>query len=233
MKPHLEKKKILEVAVKLFSEKGYPATSIRDIAKALKISNASLYYYFKDKEHLLFSVIESVGGDLMRILDEARHESKDPLEGISRMVIQHCHLIERDGPRAKLFVEEEHNLSEKYRRVVQYQHRKIYDAYVAQLKQLQEAGIISDGPVSIIALAILGMTNWCYRWYRKEGALSIQEIGQCYSNLLIGGIMNKDNKDLPKGNIKKRKPTISHSSRKKRGPGMTGEHPYLDKGFNI
>jgi len=196
MRSNLDKEKIVEVAVTFFSEKGYSGTSIRDIAKALSVSNASLYYYFEDKEDLLFNVIKSVGGDLLQVLDEARHESTDVLDGLRRMVLRHLDLIKRDGARAKIFVEEEHNLSEKYRRVVQYQHRKIYEAYVDQLKRVKEAGILSDGPVSIIAFAILGMANWCYRWYKKDGPLSIQDIGERYSELLINGI--KKPKDLRK-----------------------------------
>lgn len=193
MTSHLDKDKIVEVAVNFFSEKGYCGTSIRDIAKALKVSNASLYYYFEDKQDLLFNVIKSVGGDLLEILNEARLESVDVLDGLRRMIIGHLHLIERDGARAKIFVEEEHNLSEKYRLIVQYQHRKIYEAYVDQLKRVKEAGILSDGSVSITAFAILGMANWCYRWYRKDGPLSIQDIGEKYSDLLVNGIRKRKN----------------------------------------
>ena len=189
LKTHLHKENILDIAVKLFSEKGYSATSIRDIARALHISNATLYYYFRDKEHLLFSVIESIAAKVLSTLIEARHESDNPLEGLRRMMFRHAQLMEEDGNRAKIFVEEEHNvISAKYRKIVQYHHRRIYDIYVEQLRELQEAGTIIDVSPTIIAFAILGTTNWCYRWYRKDRPLTIDHIAEILSEILIRGI---------------------------------------------
>ncbi|MBW1999042.1 MAG: helix-turn-helix transcriptional regulator [Deltaproteobacteria bacterium] len=57
-KGFLEKEEITEVSARLFAEKSYAGTSMRDIAKGLNVSIASVYYYFKNKEDILFNIIE-------------------------------------------------------------------------------------------------------------------------------------------------------------------------------
>lgn len=87
-KNHLEKEKIIEVAADLFGEKGFSATSIRDIAHGLNASIATLYYYFKNKEDLLYTIIETIGDDLLLALNNAKDRADDPLEKIAQYVVQ-------------------------------------------------------------------------------------------------------------------------------------------------
>jgi len=193
-KNHIEKEKIIDVAVDFFGEKGYAATSIRDISKALDVSIATLYYYFKNKEELLLTIIEAIGDDLLKTIQKAKEVSDDPLEGLRRMLEAHIRLTEKKKSRVKIYVEEQHNLSKKYKKIIYNQHRHIYDVYAAQLKALQEAGTIDAEPVSVTAFAMFGMVNWCYRWFRKDGALPIEEVSEKIIHLLFYGIVKPEDK---------------------------------------
>jgi len=186
----LEKERIIELAVDLFGEKGYTATSIRDISQALNVSIATLYYYFKNKEDLLFNIIEAIGDDLITILDKAKDEAEEPLEGLRSMLSGHINLTRKKKSRVKIYVEEQHNLSKRFRKIIYRQHRKIYDIYLDQLKELQRLGIISTEPLSVTAFAIFGMVNWCYRWYREDGGLAIEDVAQRLIDLLFYGVLD-------------------------------------------
>jgi len=186
----LEKEKIIELVVDLFGEKGYAATSIRDISQALNVSIATLYYYFKNKEDLLFTIIEAIGIDLIAILNKAKDEADEPLEGLRNMLSGHINLTQKKKSRVKIYVEEQHNLSKRFRKIIYKQHRKIYDLYVDQLKALQRLRIISSEPLSITAFAIFGMVNWCYRWYKEDGGLNIEDVAQRLIDLLFYGVLN-------------------------------------------
>ena len=189
----LEEEKIANYAIDLFAEKGYAATSIRDIANSLKVSSSLLYYYFKNKEELLFTILEAIGEELLHTIDKEKTKAGEPLEVMRDMILGHIRLVEKENKRAKLFVEQQHNLSKKYLETINRQHRNIYDLYVDQLRKLREAGIISSDSLSVTAFAIIGMIMWSYRWYRKGGGLSVEEMGnQLIETFFYGIVKNRE-----------------------------------------
>jgi AcrR family transcriptional regulator len=191
----LEEEKIARFAIDLFAEKGYAATSIRDIANSLKVSSSLLYYYFKNKEELLFTILESIGEELLHTISKEKNKAGEPLEVMRGMIMGHIRLVQKTNKRAKLFVEEQHNLSKKYLETINRQHRNIYDLYVDQLKNLQEAGIISNDSFPVTAFAIIGMIMWSYRWYKKGGSLSVEDMGnRLIETLFYGIVRNPDQK---------------------------------------
>jgi len=187
---HLEKDEISEVAARLFAEKGFVGTSMRDISNALNVSVASVYYYYKNKEDLLHSIIASIGDELLVALRKGKAESDSATEQLRRMIFYHIWMIKEKGDRVKVYVEEQHNLSKKYSKIIFKQHREIYDLYVDQLRVLKEARVISCDPLSIAAFTIVGTLNWCYRWFRKDGELTIEVVAEKITNLLFYGIIN-------------------------------------------
>ncbi|MBW1996439.1 MAG: TetR family transcriptional regulator [Deltaproteobacteria bacterium] len=187
----LEKAKIIEVAAELFGEKGYAATSIRDISQALKVSIATLYYYFKNKEDLLFTIIESIGNDLLVELKEARDRYEDQMEALREMLSCHIALTEKKRNMVKVYVVEQHNLSKKFKKIIYKQHREIYDTYIEQLRTLRDEGVITCEPLSVTAFGIFGIVNWCYRWFRKDGGLSIDEVTERIIDMVLYGIVNQ------------------------------------------
>lgn len=190
-KVHLETEEISEVAAKLFSEKGFSGTSMRDIANALNVSVASVYYYYKNKEMLLYYIIDSIGEELLRVLRMARSESDSPKEQLRRMIFYHTVLLKEKGDRVKVYVEEQHNLSKRLGKLIFKQHREIYALYADQLRELQKAKVISCDPPSIAAFAIVGTLNWCYRWFKRDGGLTIEVVAEKLTDLLFYGIIDE------------------------------------------
>lgn len=208
-KKSVEREKIIVAARELFAEKGYAATSIRDIAAAMKMSIAMLYYYFKDKEDLLFSVLSESGIHLLETICNARDQADDPLEGLQLMLIAHISLQKDDAKRARIFVEDMHNLSKKYWKVVYKQHRKIYETYLEQLKLLQEADMLKVEALPLAAFAMLGVVNWTYRWYREDGPLPIESVAEELVQMLSYGILKTDLEDHPLRKLKVGKDTTN------------------------
>lgn len=188
--PSLEREKILEVAAGLFSEKSYAGTSVRDIAHALDVSIATIYYYFKNKEDLLFNIIESCENDLLVNIHREIEGSVDPLGRLRNMLARHVCLTQEKKNMLKVYVEEQNHLSKGFKKIIYKQHRKIYETYMDQLKELQRLGLIHADSLPIAAFAIFGMVNWCYRWYREDGAVPIQEVAERLINLFFHGVSN-------------------------------------------
>ncbi|OXA77704.1 transcriptional regulator, TetR family [Flavobacterium aquidurense] len=81
-----KKIQILEVAEKLFSEKGFEGTSIRDISKHAKINIAMVSYYFGSKERLLEALILYKTSDLKLQLENLLQENLEPLEKVNKLI---------------------------------------------------------------------------------------------------------------------------------------------------
>ena len=77
-KPNKTKKKIIECAEKLFSEKGYDKTSIDDITKLAETTKSLFYYYFKTKKDILYTLMKIRLEDAVKDLAEKRKNNKSP-----------------------------------------------------------------------------------------------------------------------------------------------------------
>src|SRR3954470_16335312 len=78
---------ILRNAARIFAEKGYHSTSMRDIARATNVSLAGLYYYCKSKEELLFLIQDNCFGRVHERLQERLREASGAIEKL-RLVIE-------------------------------------------------------------------------------------------------------------------------------------------------
>ena len=190
------KEAILEEATDLFYEVGYARTTIRDVAGRLKIPNPSIYYYFKNKERLLFEVIESSGLDVVKELEAAVNQLEDPLDKLANMMYRHISLNIRTRKRHKVFIEEGYHLTGKLYDRLTFLNRQIYNHYYYQIKLLGEKDLLKTRDYSVLTFMLLGIINWVYRWYKEEGRLSLEQI----SNMMIDSIFNGMIK-LPSGHI--------------------------------
>ena len=70
--------RIQQVAVELFTEHGYEATSLREIAERLDVTKAALYYHFKSKEDIIRSLVEDYRGQMDDLVSWARSQGRTP-----------------------------------------------------------------------------------------------------------------------------------------------------------
>jgi hypothetical protein len=105
------------------------------------------------------------------------------------MLSAHIRLTDKKGGRVKIYVEEQHNLSKKFSKAIYKQHREIYDTYVEQLSRLQRLDVLAIDSPQLIAFGMLGMVNWCYRWFRSGGALTIEQVTERLIQMIFNGIL--------------------------------------------
>jgi AcrR family transcriptional regulator len=185
------KEAILREAADLFAEKGYWKTTIRDVAGRLNIPNPSIYYYFENKEHLLFEIIEASGLGIINELEQVRNQHLDPVDKLANMIYRHIayNVTHKNGH--KVFIEEGYHLTGKlYERIV-FLNRQIYNNYYYQIKILSEQDLIKDAEYSVLTFTLLGAINWVYRWFKEDGKLSIEDVTRILINTMFLGLLNK------------------------------------------
>jgi AcrR family transcriptional regulator len=182
---------ILREATDLFAASGYWKTSIRDVAGRLNIPNTSIYYYFKNKEYLLFEVIELSGLAIVNELEEVANQKLDPIEKLASMFYRHMALNVEHKNRHKVFIEEGYHLTGKLQERIAFLNQQIYNSYYYQIEMLGERGHLNATDYSVVTFTLLGTVNWVYRWFKDDGKLSVEEATRILINTVFLGILKK------------------------------------------
>lgn len=184
------RQEILQAAGDLFSQKGYHATSMRDLAKAVRLEGGSLYAHIESKEELLFEIVNQAADAFTQMAEQIPEHL--PLEERFRLlVLGHLQVIVRQLPHATVFFHEWKFLSSVLQERI-LQRRDKYESYFRKLiQQGIEAKTFKVEDPSIAAVFMLSALNWTYHWYRPGGPLSLEQLAQQYHTLLWHSMLPK------------------------------------------
>lgn len=181
------KEKMLNVALDLFSTRGFRGTSIRDIAQAMGMSISNIYHYFGNKEGLLLAILEHSAKGLVEKLRQVSEMDLEPWDRFKKLIETHLRLSENYRKEAKIFFLDEEHLSPEGAEINRQTQQEVLEIYCKELRRLEDSGYVQCRSLTVLALNILGVINWQLRWYRPEGALSLEEItGEVVSFILHG-----------------------------------------------
>ncbi|MDP2824405.1 MAG: TetR/AcrR family transcriptional regulator [Sulfuritalea sp.] len=178
---------IVRAAGRLFHEKGYSATTIRDIANAVGMGSGSPFYHFKTKHDMLRAVVLEGMGAINDAVAKAAESGKSPRAAFEAMLRAHLgQLLGGEGRdfAATLLHESRHLNPEELAELVALKDR--YEAmWQKALKDLKRAGLIADDS-QVARLFLLGALNWTVQWYRPDGSRSIEQIARQLAGFVIG-----------------------------------------------
>jgi AcrR family transcriptional regulator len=180
---------LVQEATDLFYEYGYVKTPIRKITENLNVENTIIYYYFKNKDELLFSIIEGIIDDMLRGLENVIHCFSDPMDRVQQMIFFQISLLGDRKKEVKIFVEDTDKLTMEMQTKIKDKERMVYDWYAEQFILLIKAGRIKNIEIPVITFTIFGMINWIYRWYKEDGALSLEAVAMRTIEIVFAGIM--------------------------------------------
>lgn len=192
LRGHERRAEILTVATKVFHRKGYEAASLQDIADELGIRKASLFYYFPSKEELLHEVLATI---ISRGIANSRRimaTPADPLTVLWRLIVGHIlHLCEYLEETA-VFLHERKSIPAEKRHVVLTDDYAYQSIFVETIREGQAAGLIRrDVDAKLAALSVLGSANWTYTWFRREGSITPDVIGEQFATMSVNGLASQ------------------------------------------
>ena len=191
MKKSKTKKKILEKATDLFYEHGFVKASIRDIVRAVGITNSTVYIHFKNKDEILYSIIEDIGSTLIEELQVAIEKHDDPVECLREMIFRQACLIKEKRKEIKIYIEEQYQLPTTLRKKALSQQRQLYDIYYNKIGEIKNKGLVGDIDQTVMTFCIFAMMNWAYRWFKDKRRLSIEEAAEHMISIFFSGIFKK------------------------------------------
>jgi AcrR family transcriptional regulator len=184
------RQEILRTAARLFQQRGYDATSMNDVAAALKLSKGGLYHHFQSKDEILFEIMNhAMEITQERVLNPVRGIA-DPEERLRALIRLHIEVVLSPRDREiTVMLHENHPLPPSLRKRINARKKE----YVHFLENLMEEvqrtrhGRGRVGPHAA-AFALLGMINWIYQWHKPEGELQAQQLVPQFTDLIFGGI---------------------------------------------
>ena len=185
------RQEILRAAARLFQQQGYDATSMNDVAAALKLSKGGLYHHFQSKDEMLFHIMNHA----LDITDErvvkAVRGIQSPEERLRTLIRLHIEVVLSVRDReVTVMLHENHPLPPSLRKQINLR-KKDYIHFVEGVIADVQRQKGSKGSVSprAAALALLGMINWIYQWYKPEGNLQAHNLIPQFTELVLGGIL--------------------------------------------
>jgi AcrR family transcriptional regulator len=192
--PDARRAAMYRTVAQIFRDRGFDATSVSDIARALGLTKAGLYHHFESKEALLFEI-------MMFGLDKVRDEVivpvraiRDPEERLRQLIVRHGRIITRGQGAVAHLGDEIRALPPAARRQIEHRMRIYFDLVRDTLGELRADGRLRDVDPTVATFSLIGMILWMPRWFRQDGRLTQEQVAKELAGLALGGIVRRRSK---------------------------------------
>ena len=174
---------VVDVAARVFAERGYHGTTVQDLTEATGLTAGGLYHYIGSKEQLLLAVCDALMDPLLVRAREAIVAGDDPPEAQLRALLRAWMThVEAHRDHMLVFQQEWHFVAERPEWAHARDARKRFETILGDL--LDRAVPAPDPQLRL--MAVLGMVNYTPQWFDPRGRLSAEQIADGYCDLLLG-----------------------------------------------
>ncbi len=180
-------------AAQIFFTKGYNSTSLNDVADALNITKAGLYYYVESKQELLYRII-NLGLDsvLNEVLNPAR-EIADSEQRLRFIIYNHARLTAGGNHAVVIISHEVNELSFQQREETLKRRRDYFDFIRDTLVELKNEGKLQEIDLTTATFTILGMIIWLSRWFSATGKTPLEQVCEDVCGMALRGVLHQKN----------------------------------------
>lgn len=176
---------LLTAAVKVFADKGFHATSMRDIARESGLSLAGIYHYVTGKTELLFLIQDRCFAQVITGARAAVAVELTQPERLRAFIRHHVEFFTGHMAEMKVLSHEEDELNGTMRAQIRRRKRE----YVSLLLDLLEQVSGSAVNRQVAAYALFGMMNWIYTWYKPSGQVTPSRLADDMTQLFLNGFL--------------------------------------------
>jgi AcrR family transcriptional regulator len=180
---------VLKTSAAIFAEKGYHSTSIRDIARATKMSLSGLYYYFKSKDELLFFIQDYC---FSTVLDDCRRliaGVDDPVHRLKLLIENHLNYFVNNMNEMKVLSHEANSISGDFLKKVNSKKRQYVDLAMEILEEIGRKYRVKGLDIRVATFSLFGMMNWIYNWYNPRKDVDVTGLSQNIMRIFLSGFL--------------------------------------------
>lgn len=185
------KEQVIRTAAQLFKEKGYAATSMRDLANALGIEAASLYSHIKSKEEILQHLCFDMAEKFRNSLEEVEKADNSFSKKLRLGILGHIQVMAQELTASAVFMNEHRHLSDPHLKAFLL----LRINYINRFKKIIEGGIKSGEfkklDTKLAVMTLFSSLNWMPHWYDPSGIIEPIELGNQLADMLIDGLQTK------------------------------------------
>ena len=178
---------ILAQAGLLFARRGYPATSMNQVAEACGLSKATLYHYYKDKYTLLVNIAEAHVTRLAAIVEEVAARRMPAEQRMRELILSLVREYATAQSAHRVLTEDVKFLEPDDRQRVLDQERAVVRGFSRAVVALRPdlEGTVMGMPLTML---LFGMINWMFTWMKPEGPLDYEDMAPVVADLFLGGL---------------------------------------------
>lgn len=158
------------------------------------MKKGNLYYYFRNKEDILFACHQYSLDRLLALLEEVEQSPLPPDEKLRRLIGSFVHTILDELHGTALFLDLE-ALSPAHLKTVVVRRDRFDHGMREVLEEGIRTGLFGQADAKLLSFAILGAVNWIPRWYNPAGPASSQDIADRFADYLIAGLRRSSDPD--------------------------------------
>ncbi len=182
------KREIVTAAATMFDREGYSNTSMDDIAKTVGIAKPTLYHYFRSKDEILASIHEEFIDLLLEQHDRRVTSALAPEQMLLESMVDILELMETHRGHVRVFFEHHRELPPESRAAIKIKRDRYEKAVEDSIRKNIAAGSFREIDSRVATLAVFGMCNWAYQWYRVGGSLRPREIAFQFWDIFMRGV---------------------------------------------
>ncbi len=182
-----QREMILEQAAHLFARRGYPSTSMNQVAEACGLSKATLYHYYKDKYSLLVSIAEGHVSRLQALVVDVEAEPLAPEQRLRELIRRIVEEYADAQDAHRVLTEDVKFLDEADRERVLDHERDVVSGFARAVAEVRGESLQAELSKPLTML-LFGMINWMFTWMKPEGELDYDAMAPIVADLFMGGL---------------------------------------------
>jgi len=189
LRQEARRRQVRDAALRVFSQRGYRATSMQDLAREVGMGKASLYHYFRGKEEVLTELYEEVLRENVIAVRRIARRERPAVEALADVIVERVVYTCQNKHLLNIFFEEEAELPSRMRaRLIRV--RREYEAAVMEIVERgrRSGEIVLNTTPRLFMNTFLGAANWVYKWYDPQGPMTPEEIGRDMAQILLAGV---------------------------------------------
>lgn len=187
----MTREEILEAAAQIFSQKGFHASSMSDIAQAVNLQKASLYHHVNSKQEILVDLLDRALDLLIERMEGVMAQPLPPDEKLRLAIQTYLEAMLSHRELASVLLLEHRSLEPAYHARHIPRRDRFERLWRVLIQEGMDAGMFCCVEPGLAVRALLGVMNWSITWYRPEGELSMQAIAQEFGSLFLNGLLTR------------------------------------------
>lgn len=187
------KQRIVDASVVLFQQDGYHNVTVDRIVEYIGASKGGFYHNFKSKDELLYEIHDVFISYVIKQSQDAYDKYDTPITRLCAMLQTLTQVFDMYQAHITVFF---------MRKAVHFQ-RNIVKLFIKKRDQYRDIlqKVIGEGqqtkdfrtelPCTIVTMAIVGMINWTYKWYKQTGPLTMEEITEVFTDMVLRAIVTE------------------------------------------